>query len=61
MGILTVFIIDSERGELSVVRVIQVLLSQHLFDLLGSLELTKTAKNYFGENIFASIAPEVGV
>lgn len=55
------FIIDSEKRELSVIRVTQVLLCQHLFDFLGSLELTKTAKNYFGENIFSSVAPGVGV
>ncbi|KFP59056.1 Patatin-like phospholipase domain-containing protein 7, partial [Cathartes aura] len=50
-----------KKRELSVIRVIQVLLSQHLFDLLGSSELTKTAKNDFGENIFAAAAPGVGV
>ncbi|KFV60009.1 Patatin-like phospholipase domain-containing protein 7, partial [Gavia stellata] len=50
-----------EKRELSVIRVIQVLLSQHLFDLLGSLELAKPAKNDFRENIFASVSPEVGM
>lgn len=35
MGILIMFIIDSEEKELSVIRVIQVLLSQLLVDLLG--------------------------
>ncbi|KFO76747.1 Patatin-like phospholipase domain-containing protein 7, partial [Cuculus canorus] len=49
-----------KRG-LSVTRVLQVLLSQHLFDSLGSSESTKTAKNGFGENIFVSISPGAGV
>lgn len=35
MGILIMFIIDSEEKELSVIRVIQVLLSQLLIDSLG--------------------------
>lgn len=61
IGILIMFIIDSEKREQSVIGVIQVLLSEHLCDLLGLLELTKTAKNDFGENIFASVAPGVGV
>lgn len=59
MGVLMMLIIGSEKRELSVIGVIQVLLSQHLFDFLGSFELTKMAKNDFRENIFASVAPGV--
>lgn len=36
-----------------------MLLSQHPFGFLGSLELTETAKNDIGENVFASVAPGV--
>lgn len=51
------FITDSEES----IRVIPMLLFQHLFGFLGSLELTKTAKNDFGENDFASVVPGAGM